>query len=105
MLLEERAQNIKLVMMDVDGVLTDGCIVYDNYGDELKFFDVHDGFGLSLLAFAKIKTAIVTAKSSNIVKRRAKEANITHLFTNIIDKGRIYHSLLKKYKLTDEDIC
>ncbi len=105
MLLQERAEKIKLVMMDVDGVLTDGRIIYDNYGDELKFFDVQDGFGLALLAWGGIKTAIVTAKKSKIVSRRAKEASITHLFVNIIDKGKVYYSLLKKYKLGHENIC
>lgn len=105
MLLQERAYKIKLVIMDVDGVLTDGRIIYDNYGDELKFFDVQDGLGLALLAWSGIKTAIVTAKKSRIVKRRAKEANITHLFMNIIDKGKIYHQLLKRHNLSHENIC
>jgi len=105
MLLQERASKISLVIMDVDGVLTDGRIIYDNFGDELKFFDVHDGLGLALLSYAHIKTAIVTAKKSKIVKRRAKEANITHLYMNVIDKGKIYYRLLKKYNLGHENIC
>jgi 3-deoxy-D-manno-octulosonate 8-phosphate phosphatase (KDO 8-P phosphatase) len=105
MLLKERAEKIKLLIMDADGVLTDGRIVYDNYGDELKFFDVQDGFGLALLAIARIKTAIVTAKKSRVVKRRAKEAHVTHLFTNVTDKGAIYYQLLKKYALGHENVC
>jgi len=105
MLLQERASKIKLLIMDVDGVLTDGRIIYDNFGDELKFFDVQDGFGLSLLAYADIKTAIVTAKKSKVVKRRAREASITHLFMNIRDKARVYQQLLKKYNLGNENIC
>jgi len=105
MLLHERASKIRLVVMDVDGVLTDGRIIYDNYGDELKFFDVQDGFGLALLAFAGIKTAIVTAKKSRVVKRRAKEASITHIFTNVVDKGKVYYQLLAKYNLGHENIC
>lgn len=104
-MLQERAGNIKLVLMDVDGVLTDGRIVYDNYGDELKFFDVQDGLGLALLAWAGIKTAIITAKKSKVVKRRAREASITHLFMNATDKGKIYYELLKKYNLGHENIC
>jgi 3-deoxy-D-manno-octulosonate 8-phosphate phosphatase (KDO 8-P phosphatase) len=91
--------------MDVDGVLTDGRIIYDNYGDELKFFDVQDGFGIALLNKAKIKTAIVTAKKSRAVKRRAKDANITHLYVNITDKAEICYRLLKKYNLGYENIC
>src|SRR3989338_8181683 len=105
MLLKERAEKIKLVIMDVDGVLTDGRIVYDNYGDELKFFDVHDGFGLVLLSYAWIKTAIVTAKKSKVVKRRARDASITHLFMSTTDKAKPYYQLLKKYNLGHENIC
>lgn len=105
MLLQNRAINIKLVLMDVDGVLTDGRLIYDNYGDELKFFDVQDGLGLALLGLAGIKTAIITAKKSKVVKRRAREASITHLFMNATDKGKIYYHLLKKYNLGHENIC
>jgi 3-deoxy-D-manno-octulosonate 8-phosphate phosphatase (KDO 8-P phosphatase) len=105
MLLQERASKIKLVIMDVDGVLTDGRIIYDNYGDELKFFDVQDGFGIALLNKADIKTAILTAKKSKIIKRRASEMHVLHLFTNITDKIEIYYRLLKKYKLGHENIC
>jgi len=105
MLLHDRAGKIKLFIMDVDGVLTDGRIVYDNFGDELKFFDVQDGFGIALLRYADIKTAIVTAKKSKIVKRRAKEMGITDLHMNVIDKGKIYCQLLKKYSLGHENVC
>ncbi|PIW66715.1 MAG: 3-deoxy-D-manno-octulosonate 8-phosphate phosphatase [Candidatus Omnitrophica bacterium CG12_big_fil_rev_8_21_14_0_65_43_15] len=105
MLLDERASKIRLFIMDVDGVLTDGRIIYDNFGDELKFFDVHDGLGLALLSYADIKTAIVTAKKSKIVKRRAKETGITHLFMNVADKGKVYYDLLKKYNIGHENIC
>jgi len=105
MLMQDRASKIKLLIMDVDGVLTDGRIIYDNFGDELKFFDVQDGFGLALLSYADIKTAIVTAKKSKIVKRRAKEANITHLFMNTRDKAKVYQRLLKKYNFGNENIC
>lgn len=105
MLLHERASKIRLVLMDVDGVLTDGRIIYDNFGDELKFFDVQDGFGLNMLARADIKTAIVTAKKSKVVKRRAKDIGIRHLFMNIREKGKIYYQLMNKYNLSHENIC
>lgn len=105
MLLQERASKIKLIIMDVDGVLTDGRIIYDNFGDELKFFDVQDGFGIALLRHADIKTAIVTAKKSKIVKRRAKEMGITDLYMNAMNKGKVYYKLLKKYNLGHENVC
>ncbi len=56
-MMEERAKRVKLLIMDVDGVLTDGRIVYANSGDELKFFDVTDGMGLSMFSRAGLKTA------------------------------------------------
>lgn len=105
MLLHDRASKIRLVIMDVDGVLTDGRIIYDNFGDELKFFDVQDGFGVALLRYADIKTAIVTAKKSKIVKRRAKEMGIASLHMNVMDKGRVYYELIKKYGLGHENVC
>lgn len=105
MTIEERAKKIRLLMMDVDGVLTGGHIVYDNYGDELKFFSVHDGFGIRLLQHAGIKTIIITANNSKVVRRRAKELKITKLYQRAIDKLKLYNKILKKFRLTDEEVC
>jgi len=58
----EKARHVKLLIVDIDGVMTDGRIVYSIYGDELKFFDVTDGFGISLLNRAGIKTIMVSIK-------------------------------------------
>lgn len=104
-MLNDRAKSIKLVIMDVDGVLTDGRIVYDNFGDELKSFDVQDGLGAVLLSWAGIKTAIVTARKSRIVRRRAKETKVAHLYMHVTDKINIYYKLLKKYSLGHENVC
>ena len=60
----ERAKRVKLLVIDIDGVMTDGRIIYSIYGDELKFFDVQDGFGISLLRAANIPSVIITAKKS-----------------------------------------
>ena len=72
----ERIKKIKLLILDIDGVMTDGHIIYSIYGDELKFFDVQDGFGLTLLNRAGIKSVIITAKKSRIVKVRARDLKI-----------------------------
>ena len=103
--LKERAAKIKLLILDVDGVLTDGRIILGNYGDELKFFDVQDGLGLALLSRAGLKTAVVTAKRSPINHRRAKEMRITKLYQNVKDKLKVYEKLLKKFKLTKDEVC
>ena len=103
--IRERAAGIKLLVLDVDGVMTDGRIIYDNFGDEFKAFDVQDGYGLTLWWEAGLKSAIVTAKKSRIVSRRGKVCHITKVFMNAKDKGAIYEKLLKIFKLTDEEIC
>lgn len=102
---EERARKIKAVILDVDGILTDGRIYYGNYGDELKAFHVHDGLGLELLKRAGVKTIIITAKKSAIISRRAKELKIDEVFQNCPDKLLACQQVMAKYNLQDEEIC
>ncbi len=103
--IEEKAKKIKLLVLDVDGVMTDGRIIYDNFGDEFKAFDVQDGYGLTLWCRAGLKSAIITAKKSRIVTRRAKLCHVTKVFQNIRDKGAVYEKLLKIFKIVDEEAC
>lgn len=105
MSIEEKAKKIKLLMLDVDGVMTDGRIIYDNFGDEFKVFDVQDGYGLVLWHRAGLKSAIVTAKKTRIVARRARECGITKVFQNARHKGTVYEKVLKTFKLTDSEVC
>lgn len=105
MQIEDRARKIKAVIFDVDGVLTDGKIVYGNYGDELKFFDVQDGFAMLLLKAAYIHTFIISGKSSRIILKRAQETRVTKVFQNVNDKLAVYQKLKKKFSLSDEDFC
>ena len=92
-------------MLDIDGVLTDGRIVYGDYGDELKFFDVQDGLGLVLLKKAGFETVMVSAKKSRINVRRAKELNVTKIYQKAWDKLKIYEKILKKFKVNHENVC
>jgi 3-deoxy-D-manno-octulosonate 8-phosphate phosphatase (KDO 8-P phosphatase) len=103
--LKKRILLIKLVILDVDGVLTDGRIVLGNYGDELKFFDVQDGFGLVMLRRVGFKTVIISAKKSRINHRRAKDLLVNKIYQNAHDKLKIYQKVLKKFKLKDEEVC
>lgn len=103
--IQEKAAKIKLLVLDVDGVMTDGRIIYDNFGDEFKAFDVQDGYGLVLWHKAGLKSAVVTAKKSRIVSRRAKVCRITKVFMGTKDKGEAYERLLKTFRLTDEEVC
>lgn len=102
-ILKHKAQKIKWFIMDVDGVLTDGKIIYDNMGNELKNFSVKDGLGIALLHRAGIKTAIITGRNSDIVIKRAKELKISEIAQNADNKLKIYKSLKDKYRFKDEE--
>lgn len=104
-MLEERAKKIKLLILDVDGVLTDGRIIYDNFGDEFKCFNVQDGLGFSLLHASPILAVIITAKRSKPVLRRAREMGVVKVYQNAWQKLKVYERLLRKFKLRDYEIC
>ena len=102
---EQKATNIKLIIFDVDGVLTDGKIYHSANGDELKAFNVQDGLGIKLLQKANIQTAIITARSSSLVETRAKELNISHLYQGQSDKKIAYNTLLELLQLQPEQVA
>ena len=101
----EKAKRVKVFIVDIDGVMTDGRIVYSGYGEELKFYDVQDGFGISLLNRAGIKTVIITAKKSKIVKHRARDLKVTKAYQGFIDKLIPFNDLLKTFKVKPEEVC
>lgn len=101
----EKAKRIKLLIVDIDGVMTDGRIVCSIYGDELKFFDVQDGFGITLLNRAGIKSVIITAKKSRIVKLRARDMKIARTYQGYSDKLAAFNKILKSFKVSPEEIC
>ncbi len=101
----ERAKRVKLLIVDIDGVMTDGRIVYSIYGDELKFFDVTDGFGISLLNRVGIKTVIITAKKSRIVKMRGRDLKVAKAYAGFTDKLIPFNDIIKRFKIPAEDIC
>nr|MBU1328599.1 HAD-IIIA family hydrolase [Candidatus Omnitrophota bacterium] len=103
-MIEERAKKIKLLILDVDGVLTDSRIIYNNFGDEIKCFNVYDGFGMTLLHRAGIKSVIITAKKTKIVKRRAKDMHVAKVYSGY-KKLKIYENVIKKFKVKDEEVC
>ncbi|MDO4232768.1 MAG: HAD-IIIA family hydrolase [Lautropia sp.] len=80
------ARNIRLVVMDIDGTLTDGRIWIGPQGEITKSFSVRDGFGLTLLRRCGIELAIITGRSSTIVEQRARELKIPHVFQDVKDK-------------------
>lgn len=103
--LKEKARQIKLLLLDVDGVLTDGRIIYDSRGHDMKFFDVHDGFGVYALNKAGIKTILITAKGSRAIKPRARDMRVEEVFANISPKTSVLDKILKKYKVNINEVC
>ena len=103
-MLKNRALKIKMFLMDVDGVLTDGKVIYDSQGNELKSFNIKDGLGIGMLHRAGIKTGLITGRNSPMVKRRAKELKINEVFQGKRKKLDTYESIKEKYNLKDEEI-
>lgn len=103
--LKSSAQNIKLLILDVDGVLTNGQIIYDSNGNELKFFNVKDGLAIKQLQSFGIDVAIITARESAIVNKRANELGIKYIYQNQKNKTLAYENLINKLNITDEQVA
>ncbi|HPI95336.1 MAG TPA: 3-deoxy-manno-octulosonate-8-phosphatase KdsC [Gammaproteobacteria bacterium] len=99
------AKNIKLVIFDVDGVLTDGGIYFTDEGREIKKFNVKDGLGLSWLAKTDITVAIITGRTSSIVANRMKNLGINHVYQGRMNKLETYHNLLDALKLAHTQVA
>jgi 3-deoxy-D-manno-octulosonate 8-phosphate phosphatase (KDO 8-P phosphatase) len=99
------AQKIKLLLLDVDGVLTDGRLYYGNSGEELKAFDIQDGLGIKLLQRGGIKVGIITGRTSSLLKRRAQELDIQPLIQGREDKLTALNELLEDMDITLEEIA
>ena len=89
----ERARAIRLLVTDVDGVMTDGTLYFTNTGDEIKGFSVQDGLGIKLLQAQGIMVAIITGRQSSLLARRAENLGIDHLIQGREDKLAALHEL------------
>ena len=105
MSLKEKAKKIKLMAFDVDGVFTDGGIIYDENGKETKRFDAKDGQGIVCVEKAGIITAIITARQNGTVSNRAKNLGITELHQGVKYKLPVLEEIVKKYNLTLENVA
>ncbi|SHI78187.1 3-deoxy-D-manno-octulosonate 8-phosphate phosphatase (KDO 8-P phosphatase) [Malonomonas rubra DSM 5091] len=103
--MDEKLAKIKLLLLDVDGIMTDGRIIYDNQGNELKAFDVKDGHGLKMIQRAGIKIGIITGRESGVVARRAAELGIDILYQKALTKLDPYKEILGAEGLTDEQVA
>lgn len=100
-----KARKIRLLLLDVDGVLTDGRIIYDSRGRDMKFFDVHDGLGVYLLKRMGISTVLITAKGSRAIKPRARDMRVDAVLENVFPKCQALDKILKRYQINAEEIC
>jgi len=98
-------KNIKLLLLDVDGVLTDGRIVYDANGIETKFFNVKDGHGIKMLQRGGIEVGIISGRKSQVVENRAAELGITLVYQKALDKLAPYLEILECRGLKDENVA
>lgn len=96
---------VKLVAFDVDGVLTDGSLTFDENGHEYKTFNAKDGQGIVNLHKAGIITAIITARNNGTVEHRAKNLNITELHQGSKNKIETLENIMKKYNINFEEIA
>lgn len=100
-----RAREIRLLLLDVDGVLTDGSIVYGPAGTELKAFSTRDGFGIRLLQEAGVEVGIITARSSEAVQRRAQDLKLRHVFQGVRNKIEAFTAILAERQLAPTQIA
>ena len=101
----EKSQRIKVVLTDVDGVLTDGGMYYSAEGDSMKRFHVRDGMGVTLLRKKNISTIIVTKEKNQIIKQWAKNMKIKKLYDGVLDKGKILDEVCKSFKVKPQEIA
>ena len=98
-------KNIKLIILDCDGVLTDGKIIYDDKGNETKNFSARDGLGIKLLSFTDIELAVITGRESEILTRRCKDLGIKFLYQKIRNKLRCAEKLIEDLGIKWENVA
>jgi len=100
-----RAKAIKLLLLDVDGVLTDGSITYTHSGDEIKTFHCRDGFGITMIQKIGVEVGLITARQSEAVARRAHDLKLTHLFQGTRHKLAVLTTLMHDLNLSPQEVA
>ena len=104
-MLDKRLGAVKILILDVDGVLTDGRIIINDHGEETKSFNVKDGFGISALLDAGIDVAVITGRQSLVVEHRAKDLGIRNVYQGVKDKKAACVRLLEERRMTSDQAC
>ena len=103
--MKEKSASIKLLILDVDGVLTDGRITLNERGEEVKSFDVKDGLGLKMLMSTGVEVVIITGRKSMVVEHRAKELGIDEVWQGIKDKRALSRKIIEEKGLEKNEVC
>ncbi len=103
--MKEKPASIKLLILDVDGVLTDGRITMNERGEEVKSFDVKDGLGLKMLMSTGVEVVIITGRKSMVVEHRAKELGIDEVWQGIKDKRALSRKIIEEKGLEKNEVC
>lgn len=102
---KERLKGIRLLVLDVDGVLTDGTIRLSQSGEEIKVFHVRDGYGLKLLMDNGVEVAIISGRASSVVETRAAELGIREVYQGVKRKEAVCRELLDKRGLREQEVA
>ncbi|MDD5070931.1 MAG: HAD hydrolase family protein [Candidatus Omnitrophica bacterium] len=103
--LKKLFKGVKLLILDVDGVLTKGEIIYDESGRETKIFNVKDGLGVYFLGRLGIPTIFISARNSHILEKRAKDMGVVQVFGGVLPKEKLLADVCLKYKVSESEIC
>ena len=104
-MVDKKAGDIKILILDVDGVMTDGRINVNDQGEESKTFNVKDGYGIRLLLDAGIDVAIITGRHSKSVEHRARDLGIKMVYQGVADKRSVCMKLLEERQFTSDQAC
>lgn len=104
-MIDEQVAGIRLLLMDVDGVMTDGRIIFDSNGIESKFFNVKDGHGIKMVQRSGIEVGIISGRESQVVRNRAEELGISHVYLKAHDKLVPYREILSTTGLVDRQVA
>lgn len=102
---KEKLKRIKILMLDVDGVMTDGRIIMDSDGREMKNFDVRDGHGLKMIQRYGIEIVILTGRTSQVVEHRARDLGITEVYQGALNKKEVFQQILLKHRIGPETVA
>jgi len=101
----DKLERIKLLLLDVDGVLTDGTIIYDDNNREIKHFYSRDGLGIRLLMDAGIKVGVVSGRRSGVLIHRCRNLGIELIYDGVSDKAALLDTILEQTKMTEQEIA